>query len=189
MEKKHKLLAGVVIAAIVTFGAWVFFKEGPTRPDDIRRFMMILCMGCSILSPLFSAANESPAAIKDFEITEEDQTAFHQVELGGKMEAAGSIMFGAAVIFILIMKSLDGFLAWLFSIAFFGGILLFILGVVLCAMGGSHMMKKAAEIETTQKSEWTESESKENQNLISKIIGVIGILSLIAWIVLLIFFR
>ena len=189
MEKRDKLIAGIVITLILGYGIWLLINFRQADAEDLRRMMMILCTGCAVLSPLFSTPVEGPATAAPVELSEEDQTAFQQVDIGSKIMLIGGIMFVGSLIVLFCATELAGTFAGLFAICFFGGIVLFIFGAIIQAMGSAHIMKLAVKIKKEERIKLPESVEIRREISLGVFFRVTGMLALAGWIILFIFFR
>ena len=164
-EKIKKILSTVIIAGLLLYSLYLIISSGETDIETIRSFAVVVFGSCTLLSRVFSTKTAPPVPAELLE-NETYMEAKERQDSGGIIAIIGAAMISMPLAVLLIAEELEGFVAELFLLSFFLGILAVLIGLLVVFSAGKDMA--AFDVEVVQ--------DPQPESLVSRIFSWIGTL-------------
>ena len=180
MKEKKTMIAIIIVCGAMAYVLYLAITADDGATDTLSHCLMPISAGFMVLSDLLlGQGNHRRVTLSEETRTklmenEDYVLAANRLDIGYKMCVTGGLMVGIPLLVLLVTGHLEGFLATLFVISFFVGIIIFVIGAVLTFMGFGYTPKIPVE-------EMPELQPKSKASQICSTISMIG---MIIWVIL-----
>ncbi len=155
-ENVKKILSTVIIGGFLLYCLYLTVTSERRGIEDFRSFAVVVFSSCTLLSHVFSAKTV-PSVPAELLENEDYMEAKERQDSGGKILIIGVGMIIAPFVALLIAQELEGFVAELFLLSFFLGILAVIIGLLVSFSAEKDMAKFGVEVVSDPQPESTAS--------------------------------